>query len=562
MLTPNWRLTIRQKMLLMAVVSLATIALLSLLHLQLGRSVAEQMRESDHFRQIRDSLAVMQTALLQSEITIKDAIGRKADLTKNNLSDLAIARKDFDREYKKAADFLRDASKALGNRDAAREFGALSQLLDDEIRPGLKSGDAAAIASAGKTYDAKASDLNEMLETFADLSRAEMAKHFTSTEKETKHVEFLNIAMFVCSLLILIPLLFFSTRSILRPLRQLTAAMQVLAQGATTIDIPARERNDEIGAMALTVEVFRSNTEKMHALEQEREQAQQRAAEERQNLMNDLAGRFDEKMRGLIEAITTESTKLRSFAEEMMTVAETTHERGAAASDASMHSTSNVKAVARAADQLSASLQEVARRIERSAVIARKAVADVETTSKDVESVAATASRINDVVGLIGDIASQTNLLALNATIEAARAGEAGKGFAVVASEVKSLATQAAKATEDISAQIAELHAVVSRSVKSMADVHSVIVEADSIAASVASAIGEQDAATREIATNVAAAAKGNEQVFSAIKKLADSADEGRRTAEAVRATSRVLTDASDHLDQDVRAFLDQVRTA
>jgi methyl-accepting chemotaxis protein len=95
-----------------------------------------------------------------------------------------------------------------------------------------------------------------------------------------------------------------------------------------------------------------------------------------------------------------------------------------------------------------------------------------------------------------------------------------------------------------------------------MADVHSVIVEADSIAASVASAIGEQDAATREIATNVAAAAKGNEQVFSAIKKLADSADEGRRTAEAVRATSRVLTDASDHLDQDVRAFLDQVRTA
>ena len=142
---------------------------------------------------------------------------------------------------------------------------------------------------------------------------------------------------------------------------------------------------------------------------------------------------------------------------------------------------------------------------------------------------AATAARINDVVQLIGQIASQTNLLALNATIEAARAGAAGKGFAVVASEVKSLATQAAKATEDIGAQIGELHTVVSRSVKSMADVRRVIAEADIIAASVAGAIAQQSAATHEIAANVSRAAAGNEQIVGTIELLAGSAHEGSR---------------------------------
>jgi methyl-accepting chemotaxis protein len=154
-------------------------------------------------------------------------------------------------------------------------------------------------------------------------------------------------------------------------------------------------------------------------------------------------------------------------------------------------------------------------------------------------TVAATAARINDVVKLIGDIACQTNLLALNATIEAALAGDAGKGFAVVAGEVKNLATQAAKATEDIAQQIAALHSVVSRSVRSMTQVRSVITEADAIAAAVAAAIAQQSAATQEIAQNVAQAADGNERVFAAVQLVADSAREGQQTADAAHAARR-----------------------
>jgi methyl-accepting chemotaxis protein len=377
-----------------------------------------------------------------------------------------------------------------------------------------------------------------------------------------KLAESVNIATFIGAFVVLLPLFFFSTRSILRPLRQLTLAMQELARGAVELAVPARDRRDEIGAMAATVEVFRSNTEKMQSLERERSEMQERAAEERRKLMGDLAGRFDERMRGLFQAITSEAGKLKTLAAALTKVVDQTQRQGADASTASMHSTNNVKAIATASEELSSSLKEVAQQIQRSADIARKAVTDVEATSKDVESVAATAARINDVVKLIGEIASQTNLLALNATIEAARAGEAGKGFAVVASEVKNLATQAAKATEEIGTQISELHNVVSRSVRSMTEVRGVIAEADGIASAVAASITEQSAATHEIAQNVSQAASGNQQVSATIQSLAESASEGQRTAEAVHASSQTLGEASDRLDSDVRAFLDQVRAA
>jgi methyl-accepting chemotaxis protein len=553
-------LSIRHKMMVTAAISLGAVTILSLLHLQLGWSVARQMSESDRFGQISDSLIVMRTAILQSEIDVK-SLGRTPELDAAGLHDLAIERKYFDREFKKVKDFIRDSGQSL-DVEAQEVFGDLDKLLENEINPALKSSDLVKLAAATDAYGEKVTRLSDIFETLAASASKERRRHFTTTQTEIDTAEIINMITFGGALLILIPLLFFITRSILKPLRALTGAMQELAQGAAQITVPARDRRDEIGAMALTVEVFRANTEKMQALEQERAEAEQRAAADRKALMDDLAGRFDQRMRGLIQAITSESGKLKTRAEALTKVADTTQRQGAEASTASMQSTNNVKAVATAAEALSASLQDVSRQIQRSATIARKAVGDVEATGKDVESVAETAARINDVVKLIGEIASQTNLLALNATIEAARAGEAGKGFAVVASEVKNLATQAAKATEDITAQIGALHTVVSRSVRSMSEVRGVIAEADVIASSVAASVEQQSAATRHIAQNVAQAANGNEQVFATVQSLADSASEGQQTAEAVRMTSQVLTEASDRLERDVHAFLDQVRTA
>jgi methyl-accepting chemotaxis protein len=555
-------LTIRQKMVAMVVWSLGTIAILAGINLQLSANIAEQMQLSDQQRQIRDSLAAMRTSVLQSELLAKDAIGSKADFTKSTLADLALSRKDFEREFKKVVDFLRDRSKALGNRDAQREFGELNDIIEKRIRPALQSGKAAGLADAAADYGDRASDLNEMLESLADVATAELRKHFAATQTVIRNAGYFDIAMFGGALVILLPMFFMTTISILRPLRRLTRIMQDLAAGSTAMEIPEGKRRDEIGAMAVTVAVFRGNTLKMHELERERVETQERAAVERHALMGELATQLDVKTRDMIATIASESAKLSDFAATMATVAETTHERSATATETSRESTGNVKAVAAAAEELSASIQEMAGHIERSATITRKAVDGIEATAKDVEGVAETASRINHVVKFIEDIASKTNLLALNATIEAARAGDAGKGFAVVASEVKSLATQAAKATEDIGTQIRELHAVVARSVASMGDVRSVVLEADGIAATVASAIQQQGAATNEIARNVAAAAAGNEAVSASIEALEDSAGEGKRAAASVRTTSEVLAGASASLGDDLRALLDQVRAA
>jgi methyl-accepting chemotaxis protein len=550
--------SIRGKMLLTAFISLGVVAFLSILHLQLGWQVSRDMAETERADQITASLVAMRVAVLQSEVDAR-GLGQDANINDENLRDLVIDNKDFEEAFKKIADFVRDNLKAVRLEE---EDLHLDKFVSAKIKPALKSGDNGELAKAITEYCAKANRLNELFLTLAADSAKEMRTHIVGTRAAIDNAEFVNKATFAGALLMLIPLFFFSTRTILRPLRQLTSAMQELARGVVELAIPARDRRDEIGAMAATVEVFRSNTEKMQSLERERTEMQQRAAEERKKLMEDLAGRVDERMRGLFQAITSEAGKLKTLAAALTKVADQTQRQGADASAASMHSTSNVKAIATASEELSSSLKEVAQQIQRSADIARKAVTDVEATSKDVESVAATAARINDVVKLIGEIASQTNLLALNATIEAARAGEAGKGFAVVASEVKNLATQAAKATEEIGTQIAELHTVVSRSVRSMTEVRGVIAEADGIASAVAASITEQSAATHEIAQNVSQAASGNQQVSATVQSLAESASEGQRTAEAVHASSQTLAKASDRLDSDVRAFLDQVRAA
>jgi methyl-accepting chemotaxis protein len=550
--------SIRAKMLLTAFIALGVVAFLSVLHLQLGWNIARRMADTDLVDQRTDGLVTMRMAILQSEVDVR-ALGRDAKSDEENLKNLAIDNKDFEAEFRKYTSFVREGGKAVGLEE---DDFHLDKLVNSRIKPALKAGDRAEIAKAIDEYCDKANRLNDLFLTLATDSTKDMRNHFTGTVAAVDTAERVNIGTFIGAFVILVPLFFFSTRSILRPLRQLTGAMQELARGVVQLAIPARDRRDEIGAMATTVEVFRSNTEKMQSLEHERTEMQQRAAEERKQLMEDLAGSFDERMRGLFQAITSESGKLKTLATALTKVADQTQRHGTEASAASMHSTNNVKAIATASEELSSSLKEVAQQIQRSADIARKAVTDVESTSKDVESVAATAARINDVVKLIGEIASQTNLLALNATIEAARAGEAGKGFAVVASEVKNLATQAAKATEDIGTQIAELHNVVSRSVRSMTEVRGVIAEADGIASAVAASITEQSAATHEIAQNVSQAAAGNQEVFATVQSLAESASEGQRTAEAVHASSQTLGEASDRLDSDVRSFLDQVRAA
>jgi methyl-accepting chemotaxis protein len=231
---------------------------------------------------------------------------------------------------------------------------------------------------------------------------------------------------------------------------------------------------------------------------------------------------------------------------------------GKASNDASM----SVDSVAAAAEELSASINDISQQAAHAAGIASRAVNQARETDGTVQGLAQSAGRIGEVVGLINTIAAQTNLLALNATIEAARAGEAGRGFAVVASEVKSLASQTAKATEEISGQIADIQRVASDAINAIQTIGGIIGEVNEVATAIAAAVQEQGAATQEITRSTQFAAQGTKNVSDNITGVKADADAAAAAADNVKQASEMLESQSRQLGHEVSDFLGKIRAA
>ena len=246
----------------------------------------------------------------------------------------------------------------------------------------------------------------------------------------------------------------------------------------------------------------------------------------------------------------------------MATTAETTTSQSNAVANAADAATGSVQTAASAAEELAASVQEIRRQVGRSVELAGAAVDDARKTDATVQGLSQASQKIGEVVKMISDIAAQTNLLALNATIEAARAGEAGKGFAVVASEVKSLANQTARATEDISAQIAASQAVTDQAVDAIRAIGARIGEMNDIATAIRGAVEEQGAATNEIATSISSAAAGTAEVNQAIGSVARAATESATAAAQLEGASSTLSREAERLRSGVDGFLKSVRAA
>jgi methyl-accepting chemotaxis protein len=351
-------------------------------------------------------------------------------------------------------------------------------------------------------------------------------------------------------------------RSISKPLNQLVASMQALADGKLDGEIPGLGRGDEVGAMAATVQIFKDNAVRIRGLEQAEAATQARAAGERRAAMENIASDFERSVNGIVRSVSTAAAGMQTTAQSMTATASDASARAATVGAASESSSNNVGTVAAAAEELSSSVAEISRQVARSSEIASKAVGDAERTNATVGALSTGAEKIGEVVKLIHSIAAQTNLLALNATIEAARAGESGRGFAVVASEVKALANQTAKATEEISAQVAAMQASTSEAVSSIGGITETIAQMSEITVSISTAIDQQGDATREIARNIQSVAAGSSEISAHIGGVTSAAAATGTAASDVLSNARELDNQSGMLRSAVDEFLAKVRAA
>ncbi|OEJ66744.1 methyl-accepting chemotaxis protein [Magnetovibrio blakemorei] len=410
------------------------------------------------------------------------------------------------------------------------------------------------------TMSAKYAEVEPILDFFVKKGSgdAQLATDQLNTEAANAF-QFIMISMAVVSILVF-GIAFAIGRGIVRPISDMTHAMETLADGDLNVHIPAQDYGNEVGQMSGAVQVFKNNAIEVKRLEAEQLANEERATREKREMMLKMADDFEGSIGGVVNTVSSAATEMQSAATSLSATAEQTSKQSTTVAAASEEASANVQTVASAAEELSSSISEISRQVSQSTQISATAVAEVEGANAQVQGLADAANKIGEVVALITDIADQTNLLALNATIEAARAGEAGKGFAVVASEVKNLANATAKATEEISAQIGGIQNATEGAVHAINSIGGIINQMNEIASTIAAAVEEQGAATQEIARNVEQAAAGTGEVSSNIAGVTQAAAETGSSASQMLSAAGELSQQSELLRGEVSKFLSTIR--
>ncbi|MBO1075675.1 methyl-accepting chemotaxis protein [Roseomonas marmotae] len=393
----------------------------------------------------------------------------------------------------------------------------------------------------------------------AALDQAQEMVEVAGSEAKVMLAEALLLVLLICGPAAASAILLL--RRVVQPLRALTGSVTRIAGGELELAVPGRDRRDELGEMAQAVETLRAGSlerREMAAAQQE----SQRLQIERARRVDTLLREFEAETASALRAVASAASEMDATAGGMAEIATSGNARAASVAGASQQASGNVQTVAAAAEELSASIAEVARQVRDSAARAQQASEAAQNTDRTVRGLSEAAGRIGDVVQLITGIASQTNLLALNATIEAARAGESGKGFAVVAGEVKSLASQTARATEEIGQQIAAMQAETERTVQAMGDIARMIRELNDATGLVAEAAGQQAEATREIGHAVAQAAAGTEEASRHATGVSEDAERTGRAAGDVRGAAGELARQAEGLRGKMDGFLAALRAA
>jgi methyl-accepting chemotaxis protein len=348
-----------------------------------------------------------------------------------------------------------------------------------------------------------------------------------------------------------------------RPMIAMCKAMRELAGGKFDVVLPGLGRKDELGEMASAVEEFKVQAVAKAASDAAALDSQNKAAAagRRAELIR-FADEFEAAVGGIVASVSASAHQLEASAGTLTRTAETTQDLSGQAAGASEHASSSMQSIASATEELSASVDEIGRQAQESNRIAEAAVLQAQQTDGRIGKLSRAAQEIGDVVKLITAIAEQTNLLALNATIEAARAGDAGRGFAVVASEVKSLASQTARATDEISTHIAGMQGATQESVAAIKEIGGTIGQISSIASTIATAVKEQSTATQEIARSVQNVAEGTSEAAVNIMEVNRGAAETGSASSNVLDAARSLSSESMRLREELDRFMANIHAA
>jgi methyl-accepting chemotaxis protein len=410
------------------------------------------------------------------------------------------------------------------------------------------------IAQADETFQALQAPLNDILAQSHEIATTSFADAFAQAEALQR--VFIIVALIVVIVAVVVSV--FVSRRISRPMTDLAELIEQISNGDLDVEIRGGQRADEIGKVARSVTVLRDQSKEAEGLRQERERVRGLERQRQQNLI-DATTHFQRVVQEALSGFDQEFSSLNGSASDMEQIATLASARSADANQHSEQVLRHIEAVSQTTASLSEAIAEIGQQAQNSAEVAGRARSESEQSRALFEQLTNATQRIGDIVSLIEDIANQTNLLALNATIEAARAGDAGKGFAVVAGEVKNLASQTARATEDIASQVEEIRGLTDNVVNALHGVADVIGEVDQSAAAIAAAVEEQQASTAGISDSIQDANGGMRTVADAVGALdSETARVHNGSANVTRATS-TLNDEATKLRNAIDGFLEQI---
>ena len=535
--------------------------------LTIGLQTVADKKDLDLVQKTLAALADNELASLQSILELRAesnlALGILVEAADLPSADLLPPVKD---RFTSTARHLAKAAAAVNDPET-------SKLVEDLVKPGKVSGNifdlkqrelvaAKTGASVVMENRALAQEFEKEVASLGTRSEAAAATAVRESEAEIRQGRIILIFLALVSLATALVIgWYYVGRGVVRRLAGLQSSMKSIAAGDLDTAI-ATGGSDEIADMAGALQVFKGNMLESNRLRAERSEAEKQARAQRRTEMRKLADEFEAAVGEIVQAVSSASTELEASATTLTRTAEQTQQLSGRVEAASEEASSNVKSVAVATEEMTASIVEISRQVRESNRIAGEAVNQAVVTDARINELSKAAMRIGDVVNLITTIAEQTNLLALNATIEAARAGESGRGFAVVAQEVKALAAQTANATKEISSQIAGMQVATQDSVLAIKQIGTTIGRISEIAAMIASSVDQQDGATQEIARNVEQAAQGTSEVATNIVDVNRGARETGSASAQVLSSAQSLSGESNRLRLEVGRFLDTVRAA